>query len=326
MPALPSSFRTIALAATLLASGPVLAQELLGDTTLVVGDQSELIRNLLEASGEDKDLGFDLELPNFAGGPAILEAMRAGALDIAYVGDTPPIQARASGTLLPIVATVHRATSEYRLVARPGVTLDRLADLKGKRVSYIEGSGRQAYLSEALNRAGLTLDDVEPVPLRIADLPDAIRTGAVDVAVLQEPHVTRLKAQVRATTVADPEERRLLPGTWYIYARSEALADPTKKAAIGAFLTATIKAATWSNANREEWGEHYYTRFQRIPAEDTAAILASQAPMEFQTSVEAIPHHQRLIDLLAKAGELPEAFDAKGSFTANFDMVIEAAR
>ncbi|WP_435169090.1 ABC transporter substrate-binding protein [Falsirhodobacter sp. 1013] len=326
MPILSSTSRLIALVAILLAGSPVVAQEVPANTTLVVGDQSELIRNLLEASGQDDSLQFDLELPNFAGGPAILEAMRAGALDIAYVGDTPPIQARASGTLLPIVATVHREISEYRLVARSGITIGTLADLKGKRVSYIEGSGRQAYLIEALNRAGLTLEDVEPVPLRIADLPDAIRTKAVDVAVLQEPHVTRLKAQVGATTVADPEERRLLPGTWYIYARPEALADPAKKAAIGAFLTATIKAGTWSNENREAWGEHYYADFQRIPDEDTAAILASQSPMEFQTSAEAIPHHQRLIDILAGAGELPETLDAKGSFTSEFDPIIEAAR
>ena len=60
------------------------------------------MRNLLEASGEGDKLGFAFELPNFAGGPAIYEAIRADALDIAYVGDTPPIQARAAGTLLPI--------------------------------------------------------------------------------------------------------------------------------------------------------------------------------------------------------------------------------
>ena len=326
MPIPSSTSRTIALVTALFAASPVMAQEVPPGTTLVVADQSELIRNLLEACAEDDSIPFDLELPNFAGGPAILEAMRAGALDIAYVGDTPPIQARASGTLLPIVATVHRATSEYRLVARPGVTINALAELKGKRVSYIEGSGRQAYLIEALNRAGLTLDDVEPVPLRVADLPDAIRTGAVDVAVLQEPHVTRLTQQVGASAVADPEERRLLPGTWYIYARPEALEDPAKKAAIGAFLAATVRAGTWSNENREEWGEHYYSGFQRIPEDDTAAILASQSPMEFQTSDEAIPHHQRLIDILAQAGELPEAMDAAGSFTPDFDTIIEAAR
>lgn len=313
-------------AAALLMAGSALAQAVPEGTKLVVADQSELIRNLLDASGERKSITSDLELPNFAGGPAILEAMRAGALDIAYVGDTPPIQARASGTLLPIFATVSREKSEYRLVARPGLKIDDLAQLKGKRVSYIEGTGRQVFLVEALNRAGLTLDDVTLVPLRVADLPDAIRTRSVDVAVLQEPHVTRLTNQIGASAVSDPRERELLPGTWYIYARPEALADPAKHAAIGEFLAAAIRAAEWSNQNREEWGKEYYTDFQGIPANDTTAILASQSLMEFQTSAEGIPHHQRLIDILAQAKALPERFDAQGSFSDDFDPVIEAAR
>ncbi|WAJ27816.1 ABC transporter substrate-binding protein [Antarcticirhabdus aurantiaca] len=316
-----------AMALGLAATAPgIAARRAFAASPLIVADQSELLRNLFEASGEGERAGLEVEFPNFAGGPAILEAMRAGALDIAYVGDTPPIQARASGTLLPIVATFTRERAEYRLTSRPGLKIERLADLRNKRVSYVEGSGRQVFLIEALNRAGLILDDVERVNLRVADLPDAIRTGAVDVAVLQEPHVTRLVRQVGASPVLDPEERRLLPSTSYIYARPAVLADPAKVEAIKAFLAAFVHAGAWYNANREAWGEHYYTGFQRIAPEDTAAILAAQAPLVFQTSAEAVPHHQRLIDILYQAGSLPERFDAAGSFVDTFDPVIAAER
>jgi sulfonate transport system substrate-binding protein len=293
---------------------------------LVAADQSELLRNLFEASGEDRRPDLKVQFPNFAGGPAILEAMRAGALDIAYVGDVPPIQARASGTLLPIIATFTRQLAEYRLTSRPGLVIEKLSELKGKKVSYVEGSGRQAFLIEALNRAGLTLDDVQRVNLRVADLADAVRAGAVDVAVLQEPFVTRLSRQVGAAQVRDPEERRLLPSTSYIYARPAVLADPAKAAAIGAFLSAFVRAGTWSNRNSEVWGKHYYTDFARIRPDEKAAILAAQSPLVFQTSAEAIPHHQKLIDILHQAGSLPERFDATGSFVDTFDAVIAAAR
>ena len=293
---------------------------------LAVADQGELLRNLFEASGESARSDLKVQFPNFAGGPAILEAMRAGALDIAYVGDTPPIQARASGTLLPIVATFARERAEYRLTSRPGLVIEKLSELKGRKVSYVEGSGRQAFLIEALNRAGLKLDDVERVNLRVADLPDAIRAGAVDVAVLQEPFVTRLTKQVGAAQVRDPEERRLLPSTSYIYARPEVLEDPAKAVAIGAFLAAFVRAGTWSNRNREAWGKHYYTDFQRIRPDETTAILAAQSPLAFQTSAEAIPHHQKLIDILHQAGSLPERFEAAGSFASTFDPVVVAAR
>lgn len=293
---------------------------------LIVADQSELVRNLLEASGQQEDLKFDVEFPNFAGGPAILEAIRAGALDIAYVGDTPPIQARASGTLLPIVATITREVAQYRLTSRPGLKINKLSELKGKKLSYVEGSGRQVFLIEALNRAGLKLADVTLVNLRVADLPDALRSGAVDVAVLQEPFVTRLTNQVGASPVLDPEERNLLPSTSYFYARPEVLADPAKVEAIKQFLAAYVKAGKWSNEHEQEWAKFYYTDFQRVSPEDTAAILAGQSPLVLQTSAEAIPHHQKLIDILYQAGSLKENFDAKGSFVDTFDNVVKQSR
>lgn len=293
---------------------------------LVVADQSELVRNLLEASGQRKSLDFEIEFPNFAGGPAILEAIRAGALDIAYVGDTPPIQARASGTLLPIVATFTRELAQYRLTSRPGLTINKLSELKGKKVSYVEGSGRQVFLIEALNRAGLKLEDVTLVNLRVADLPDALRSGAVDVAVLQEPFVTRLTNQAGASPVLDPEERKLLPSTSYFYARPDVLADPAKVEAIKKFLAAYVKAGNWSNEHETEWAKFYYTDFQRVSSEDSAAIISGQSPLIFQTSKEAIPHHQKLIDILYQAGSLKQDFDAKGSFVDTFDTVIEQSR
>lgn len=295
-------------------------------TKLVAADQSELLRHLLEASGERKRLDFPLELPNFAGGPAIFEAIRAGALDIAYVGDTPPIQARAAGVPLPIIATFTRERAQYRLVQHADARIERLADLRGKRVSYVEGSGRQVFLIEALTRAGLTLADVKPVHLRVAELNDALRAKAIDVAVLMEPHVTRLGRQIAARPVPDPQERTLLPATSYIYARPEVLADAGKSQAIVEFLAAFVRAGKWSNAHAQEWGRHYYTQFQRIDTESTAAILASQSALLFQTATEARPHHQKLIDILHAAGTLPQRLDATGSFVSTYDRVIVANR
>jgi sulfonate transport system substrate-binding protein len=322
--------RAFLVAAGLFSAGfPFIPKALADDAVdpnveLAIADQSEFVRNLLDAAGETPNLKFKASFPNFAGGPAILEAIRAGSLDIAYVGDTPPIQARASGTLLPIIATFTREVAQYRLTSRPGLFIEKLVELKGKKLSYIEGSGRQVFLIEALNKAGLTLDDVELVNLRVADLPDAIRSGTVDVAVLSEPHVTRLVTQVGASPVSDPEERRILPSTSYFYARPDVLADPKKQAAIRQFLGAFAKAAKWSNDNEQAWAEFYYTDFQRITPEDTVAILAGQSPIVLQTSAEAIPHHQKLIDILYQAGSLKERFDARGSFVDTFDQIIAA--
>lgn len=320
------NFLRLLAAASVFLFVPIAAAQTSEPSKLIVADQSELVRSLLDASAQRKTLALDLEFPNFAGGPAILEAIRAGAVDIAYVGDTPPIQARASGTLLPIIATFTREIAQYRLTSRPGLVINKLSELKGKKVSYVEGSGRQVFLIEALNRAGLKLDDVTLVNLRVADLPDALRSGAVDVAVLQEPFVTRLSNQAGASPVLDPEERKLLPSTSYFYARPEALNDAKKAEAIKLFLAAFVKAGKWSNEHDEEWAKFYYTDFQRVSADDTAAILSGQSPLIFQTSAEAIPHHQKLIDILYQAGSIEQRFDATQSFVDTYDTVIEQFR
>lgn len=295
-------------------------------TKLTLADQSEQIRNLLEASGERKKLQFQLDLPNFAGGPAVFEAIRAGALDIAFVGETPPIQARAAGIYLPIIATFTRELAQYRLLQHANAGVERLSDLRGKKVSFVEGSGRQIFLIEALNRAGLTLKDIHPVHLRVGDLNDALRAKAVDVAIIMEPHVTRLRKQIGARVVPDPQERKLLPSTSYIYARPDVLADAQKSEAIAQFLGAFVRSSKWSNANRAQWGEHYYTKYQRLDPQTTESILASQSPLLFQTSAEAIPLHQRLIDILHESGSLTQRLDAKDSFLATFDSVVTANR
>ncbi|NED66939.1 ABC transporter substrate-binding protein, partial [Streptomyces sp. SID10244] len=58
---------------------------------------------LLRASGLDKNLPFSIEYANFTGGPAVLEAFRAGTADVAPVGDVPPIHAALTGQQVPII-------------------------------------------------------------------------------------------------------------------------------------------------------------------------------------------------------------------------------
>ena len=49
----------------------------------MIADQAEAQQVALRASGELERLPFTAEFANFTGGPAILEAFRAGAADVA---------------------------------------------------------------------------------------------------------------------------------------------------------------------------------------------------------------------------------------------------
>ncbi|WP_342364150.1 PhnD/SsuA/transferrin family substrate-binding protein [Terrarubrum flagellatum] len=292
---------------------------------LVVADQNEQLQTLMRASGAQARLSSVVTYANFLGGPAILEAFRAGALDLATVGNTPPIQAHAAGELIPIVAARTSSEADYFFAVRPGLTVDRLEELRGKSIAYGEGTGRQPFVLNALKLAGLTRKDVRLVPLRAADFPDAIRSGQVDVAALNEPHFSRYLADFSdrgASAIPKEQNDRLPRSLTYLYASKRALDDPAKGAAIREFVSAWISASRWSNDNTDAWIDAYYVKRQNLKAVDARKIVASEGRYEFPSLASLIPKQQSLIDVIYEAGDLPKRLDARDEFDLRFDELI----
>lgn len=308
------------------AAGDDLPRDVPAGTKLVVADQNEALQTLMRASGEHDRLAAEVTYANFLGGPAILEAFRAGALDLASVGNTPPIQTQAAGEAIPIVAAVTSQVVDYSLAVRPGLSVKTLEELKGKRIAYAEGTGRQPFVLHALKAAGLTRKDVVLVPLRVSDFPDAIRTGQVDVAVLNEPHFSRYLADTEgASALPDSEHDRLPRRLSYLYASAKALSDPGKAAAIRDFVTRWIKARRWAAANTDAWVKAYFVDRQRLSAEDGRAIALSEGEPVFPLLSQLVPRQQELVDIIYEAGDLPERLDASKQFDLRFDAVISEA-
>ena len=316
----------MAVAASSSGAGQPLSADVPAGTTLTVADQNEVLQTLMQASGEADKLEADVTYANFLGGPAILEAFRAGALDLALVGNTPPIQAHASGLVLPIVGAVTTTEVDYHLAVRPGLQIDRLEDLAGRNLSYAEGTGRQPFILNALKVAGLTPDDVQFVSLKAADMPDAVRAGQVDVAVLNEPHYSRyVRTFPGASALPDAEHDRLPRTLSYLYASPEALADPGKSAAIAQFVSGWIDANRWRSEHAEGWADTYYIGLQRLSPEEGRAAAEAEGKPSFPTLSELVETQQGLIDVIHAAGGLPRRLDASEEFDFRFDAVIAAA-
>jgi sulfonate transport system substrate-binding protein len=296
-------------------------------TKLVVGDQNEVLQALLSESGEQAKLGSAVTFANFVGGPAVLEAFRAGALDIATVGNMPPVQAQVAGERIPIVAALQSSGAEYGIALRPGLKLDRLEDLRGKRIGYAEGTARQPFVLNALKVAGLTRQDVTFIPLRASDYPDAVRSGQVDVGVLNEPHFSRYLADYAdrgAGALPASEVARVPHGPSYLYASDAALRNPAKTAAVADFVAHWITAVRWSKSHRDAWVEAYYVKRQRLSAADGLKIEDATRDVQFPLLDTLIGRQQAIADLVYDAGDLPKRLDAKEEFDLRFNDVIAA--
>jgi NitT/TauT family transport system substrate-binding protein len=137
-----------------------------------------------------------LETKTFNAGPEAIEAIFAGALDAAYVGPNPAINAyaKSKGKAIRIIAGA--TSGGALLVTKPTITAP--AQLKGRKLASPQLGGTQdVALRSWLKTNGLSTTtagggDVSIVPQANADTLTAFRSGAIDGAWVPEPWATRL--------------------------------------------------------------------------------------------------------------------------------------
>jgi len=153
-----------------------------------------------------------LEVMQFNAGPAAMEALVAGSLDVSYVGSGPAINTflKAGRELRVIAGAVNDGAV---LVVR---TVKTPAELKGKKLASPQlGNTQDIALRYWLKQQGLTthLDgtgDVRIFPLSNPDILGQFLHGGIEGAWVPEPWGARLVAEGHGRILVD--ERDLWPG------------------------------------------------------------------------------------------------------------------
>jgi NitT/TauT family transport system substrate-binding protein len=170
------------------------------------------------ASGIYKDrLGSTkLKTQTFNAGPAAVEALFAGAIDAAYLGPGPAVNAfiKSKGGVVLVAGATSGGAS---LVVRPGVTAD---SLKGKRIGDPQTGGTQDIaLRTYLAGKGLKVDKHGAGDLKIlsqdnSQTLDLFKSGALDGAWVPEPWASRLVIEGKGQVLLD--EKNLWPGGRFV--------------------------------------------------------------------------------------------------------------
>jgi sulfonate transport system substrate-binding protein len=114
-------------------------------------------------------------------GPAINEALAAGQLDFAAYGELPQIIGKANG--IPTRVIANGGTSTIYVAVRNGVKAQRIADLKGLRVTIQRGTILHQALDRLLAENGLSESDIQLYDLPTADQLTALTNGQADASV-----------------------------------------------------------------------------------------------------------------------------------------------
>jgi NitT/TauT family transport system substrate-binding protein len=145
----------------------------------------------------------------FNAGPTAIEAMKAGAVDITYIGPNPAINGFAGtrGKLLKIVSGSTSGGAEF--VVKPNI--NSVADLKGKKIASPQlGNTQDVALRAWLKSKGLATSvtgagDVTVIPTENAQTLALFQKGELDGAWLPEPWSTRLVTEAGAKVFLNEE-------------------------------------------------------------------------------------------------------------------------
>lgn len=279
----------------------------LSKVTLRVGVQKDGIRAVLGKTGALDDVPYKVEFSTFQFGPPLVEAAGADKIDLAWVGNTPPLFGAAAGSDFKIIAAVREYDNqENSLVVPKGSPIKSFKDLRGKKVAVPKGSSANGYLFSGLKREGLDPKEVELVYLPPADGLAAFSSGRVDAWVVWDPFVQQAELTANGVAVqgGEPDEH----GIGFQIASSKALEDPAKRAAFKDYLGRLQKAWAWAKANPDGWAEAW-SKDSGLPIEVTKKAAPAKASRLTAVDDEVIGHEQALADLLADEGVLPKPVD-----------------
>jgi NitT/TauT family transport system substrate-binding protein len=94
----------------------------------------------------------------------------------------------AAGLPIKIVMLEDFSLTADAIIAGKDIT--SIADLKGKQVAFEQGTTSDILLNYALQANGMSIGDVQPVPMPAADAGSALTAKRVPVAVTYEPYLT----------------------------------------------------------------------------------------------------------------------------------------
>ena len=151
--------------------------------------------------------GTQVEYVLFNAGPAVVEAMKGGAIDMSFIGPNPSIAGFTStnGTLLKVVSGT--TSGGAQLVVKQGI--NTVSDLRGKKIASPQlGNTQDVALRSWLKDQGFQTSvagggDVTVIPTENAQSLTLFKRGDIDGAWLPEPWASRLVLEAGAKVFLD---------------------------------------------------------------------------------------------------------------------------
>ena len=311
-----------ALSLASLLPGISLAQSDLRGTTLRVATYKGGHKTLLETAGLAQT-PYQIEWKEFNSGVQHIEAINADAIDMGSGSEIPPVFAAKAKASVKVIAVYHEDLNNQVTLTQKDAPIQKVADLRGKRVGYVRATTSQLYLYLQLKEAGLSFDDIKAVNLSPSDGLSAFARGDLDAWAIYgyNGQLARTKHGARTLKTAVG----YLSGNFLIYGNPKALQDAQRQAAMADLLQRLQKAYAWSNKNFLLYAKAQSAQ-TRVPVGDLVEIYnnRSQDGSLLATSDRAVASHQRVADAFQSMGVLEGGADVRPLWDKTFNRYLGA--
>lgn len=266
--------RKLLIAFTLLSAtlGPASAQQM----PLTVGYQSGEINVVLTYAvnaGLFAKQKLDVKLVPFPAGPAMLPALAAKEVDLAWMGEFPSVTGYSNSMPIEILMMERLDYTNIRLSANPDSGAGNMAALRGKKVGASVGSSSHYHLLRALSQGGLKQTDITLVNLAPANMPAAYMAGQIDAAVTWEPSIGMIEKS-GARAIATTKSLGMITGGVWVGQQDLSRKRPE---VLHAFLVAWRQAQRDYAADPKNARQYEARRIGQTPEEFDALIARQSA-------------------------------------------------
>lgn len=254
----------------------------------------------------DKLMGPQVKVQwtSFNAGPAAIEALFAGAIDMTYVGPNPAINGyvRSNGEALRVVAGA--TSGGASLVVRNDAGINRPEDFHGKRVATPQfGNTQDVALRNWLKNHGMKTNDkggdVQIVPMANPDQLTLFLRKDLDAAWAPEPWATRLIHEGNCRLFVD--ERTLWPNGQFVIGLLvvntkflNARADLVKN-----WIRANVELTDWINTHPAEAKKLLNQQIQAETGKALPPMVLDEAFSRMQVTYD--PLHRALLTAAQQA-------------------------
>lgn len=187
-----------------------------------------------------------VELEDYADGAVGKQLIASGRVDMLSLTPETVVVLKDAGIDVKAVAMTDTSEGGDGIIATQNIKT--LADLRGKKVAYEEGSPSHFFLSYLLDKEGMSTKDLQSVNVIAPDAGASFVSGNVDAAVTWQPWLSKASDRQGGYLIADSKSNPILPALAIF--RTQTIQE--KPQDIRAMLRAVFKAREWALANPNE--------------------------------------------------------------------------